>query len=320
MGTRATTSTTAAPPLLVGIGEILWDLLPDGRQPGGAPTNVAWHAAQLGLRATVVSAVGDDDDGRELMVRLDAIGLDRSHIAVEPAHPTGTAGVVLDAAGRSTFTIAAGVAWDRIALHTGLLHLAVEAAAVCVGTLAQRDEVSRTTIQAFLAATRPGCLRVYDVNLRQHHFNATIVAQTIAACHVVKVSDEEWPIVAGLIDLPADPRSGAMALRKRHDLRLVAVTRGPHGSLLCDAHGLHDHPGIPAAVVDTVGAGDAFTAAVTAGLLLGMPLARLHDLASRAAAHVCASRGATPTLPAEITSAFRAALPARPAVRAPAAS
>lgn len=299
-------------PLLVGIGEILWDLLPGGRQLGGAPTNVAWHAARLGMHATVVSAVGDDEAGRELVMRLDAMGIDRSHVGVDFDHPTGTAGVVLDAEGKSTFTITEGVAWDHIALHAGLLHLSVEADAVCVGTLAQRNETSRRTIQAFFNATRPGCLRVYDVNLRQHFFNTTIVGRTIACCHVVKLNDEEWPVVARMLDLPGDPRSGAMALRRRHHLHVVAITRGAAGSLLCDEHGLHDHPGVPSRVVDTVGAGDAFTATLTAGLVRAMPLGRIHELASQAAAHVCSQAGATPTLPDHLTAAFHADGPARP--------
>jgi fructokinase len=295
------------PPLLVSAGEILWDLLPGGRQVGGAPTNVAWHATQLGLRGTVISAVGDDEAGRELLVRLDAMGIDRSHVAVDPDHPTGTAGVALDAAGKSTFAIADGVAWDHIALHAGLLHLAVEADAVCVGTLAQRNEISRRTIQAFVAATRPGCLRVYDVNLRQRHFNHTVISRTIACCDVIKLNDEEWPVVARLLDLPGDPASGAMALRRRHDLRLVAITRGAQGSLLCAADGLHDHAGVACTVADTVGAGDAFTAALTVGLLHGAPIAELHDLAARAAAFVCSQAGATPTLPEGLAGRFRRA-------------
>lgn len=292
------------PPLLVGVGEILWDLLPGGRQVGGAPSNVAWHAAQLGLWSVVVSAVGDDDLGRELMVLLDRMGIDRSYVAIDPDHPTGTAGVVLDRAGNSTFTITEGVAWDHIGLYAGLPHLAVQADAVCVGTLAQRCEASRQTIQAFLAATRRDCLRIYDVNLRQHYFNHTILHRTLAACQVVKLNEQEWPQVARLLDLPDDLRSGAMAMRRRYDLRLVALTRGAEGSVLCDGDGLHDHPGMDVAVIDTIGAGDAFTAALGVGLLRGLPVPKLHDLAARTAAYVCTQAGATPQLPTELAQIF----------------
>lgn len=291
-------------PLMVGVGEILWDLLPNGRQVGGAPSNVAWHAAQLGLWSVVVSAVGDDDLGRELLVLLDELGIDRSYVAIDPDHPTGTAGVQLDRHGNSTFTITEGVAWDHIALHVGLPHLAVQADAVCVGSLAQRCEASRETIQAFLAATRRDCLRIYDVNLRQHYFNHTILDRTLACCHVVKLNEQEWPVVAKLLDLPHDLRSGAMAMRRRYDLRVVAVTRGGDGSVLCDANGLHDHAGIDVPVVDTIGAGDAFTAALGVGLLRGLSLAQLHELAARTAAYVCTQAGATPRLPAELAQAF----------------
>jgi fructokinase len=291
-------------PLMVGVGEILWDLLPNGRQVGGAPSNVAWHAAQLGLWSVVVSAVGDDDLGRELLVLMDELGIDRSYVAIDPDHPTGTAGVQLDRHGNSTFTITEGVAWDHIALHAGLPHLAVQADAVCVGTLAQRCEASRETIQAFLAATRKDCLRIYDVNLRQHYFNHTILDRTLGCCQVVKLNEQEWPMVAKLLDLPHDLRSGAMAMRRRYDLRLVAVTRGAEGSVLCDAIGLHDHAGIDVQVVDTIGAGDAFTAALGVGLLRHLPLPALHDLAARTAAFVCTKAGATPRLPSELATAF----------------
>lgn len=295
---------TGRKPLMVGVGEILWDLLPDGRQIGGAPSNVAWHASQLGLWSVVVSAVGDDGLGRELMVALDGMGIDRSYVAIDPDHPTGTAGVALDRFGNSTFTISEGVAWDHIALHAGLPHLAVQADAVCVGTLAQRCEASRETIQAFLAATRKDCLRIYDVNLRQHYFNHTILDRTLALCQVVKLNEQEWPMVAKLLELPEDLRSGAMALRRRYDLRLVAVTRGGEGSVLCDALGLHDHAGIAVEVVDTIGAGDAFTAALGVGLLRGLAVPALHELAARTAAYVCTRAGATPRLPADLAQAF----------------
>jgi fructokinase len=306
--TRRTASGRLRPagqlPLLVGVGEILWDLLPAGRQVGGAPSNVAWHAAQLGLWSVVVSAVGDDEPGRELLVHLDRMGIDRSYVAIDPDHPTGTAGVVLDGAGNSTFTITEGVAWDHIGLYAGLPHLAVQADAVCVGTLAQRCEASRQTIQAFLAATRRDCLRIYDVNLRQHWFNHTILHRTLTACQVVKLNEQEWPQVARLLELPDDLRSGAMAMRRRYDLRLLAVTRGAEGSVLCDSEGLHDHPGVGVRVVDTIGAGDAFTAALGVGLLRGLPLAKLHELAARTAAYVCTQSGATPQLPAELAQTF----------------
>jgi fructokinase len=293
-------------PYLVAVGEILWDLLPNGRQMGGAPANVAWHATQLGMRTALVSTVGDDGAGRDIIVQLDRLGIDRSYVAMDAAYPTGTAGVMLDSEGKSTFTITEQVAWDNIALHAGLLHLVAEADAVCVGTLAQRTDTSRRTIQTLFAAARPGCLRVYDVNLRQGFFNATIVGQTVAQCHVVKLNDEEWPIVAGMLELPPDPRAGAIALRRRHGLQMVAITRGALGSVLCDAQGLHDHPGLPIHVVDTVGAGDAFTAAITAGIVQGLPLARLHEFAARAASFVCTRAGATPTLPEDLIEAFGA--------------
>src|SRR5438874_7577468 len=248
-------------PLVVGIGEVLWDMLPGGRQLGGAPANFAYHAAALGARGAVASRVGGDDLGRDILARLEALGLDRSHVGTDPDHPTGRVDVRVDAAGVPEYLIHEPAAWDFIPDRRPLLDLARRADAVCFGSLAQRCAVSRDTIRHFLRATRPPCLRVFDINLRQSYFSREVVEESLRASDVLKLNDAELPVVSRLLDGAADERSAINLLLDRYPLRLVALTRGPHGSLLVARDGERsDHAGAPVTrLADTVGAGDAFT-------------------------------------------------------------
>src|SRR5688572_1158445 len=174
-------------PLVVGIGEVLWDLLPTGRQLGGAPANFAYHAAALGARGVVVSRVGDDDLGREILRRLEDLRLETTYVTTDPRHATGTVEVRLDANGAADYVIHERVAWDFIPVTSPLLDLAARADAVCFGTLAQRSPDSRDAVRAFLAATRPGrCLRVFDINLRQAYFSAALLRELIPQANVLK--------------------------------------------------------------------------------------------------------------------------------------
>ena len=294
-------------PLIVGLGEILWDLLPAGKQLGGAPANFAYHAAALGARGAVVSRVGDDALGREVLARLDALGLDRSAVSVDPARPTGTVEVRLDAQGVPSYVIHEDVAWDFLPVSPQALSVCESAAAVCYGTLASRAPVSAEAIGELLAATPAGCLRVFDVNLRQSYYGAAVVRRLLALSNVVKLNDAELPVVAELLGLGGpDP---ARALLERHDLRAVAVTRGGAGSRLYTPAGVSDHPGVPTTLVDTVGAGDAFTAALVLGLLDGHDPDRISTFATRLAAYVCSQPGATPPIPNDLRAA-RTAPPA----------
>lgn len=293
------------PPLLVGLGEILWDMLPGGRQFGGAPANVACHARQLGLRSALISAVGDDALGREAVAELANKGIATDGIISDADHPTGTAVAEIDAAGKSSFTITEGVAWDHLRMNAPASAVVEQADVVCFGTLAQRSPDSRATIQELLAAVRPGALVVFDVNLRQHYFDVEVLQTSIARSTVVKVSDDEWPTVARLLDLPVDPQHGADQLRQRHDLALVALTCGANGSALFTRTQQHAQPAFPTTVVDTIGAGDSFTATLITGWLRGLPLERLHAAASRVSAYVCSQAGATPTLPDDLVALVR---------------
>ena len=297
-------------PIIVGIGEILWDMLPGGKQLGGAPANFAYHANALGARGVVISRVGDDDFGREIIARLESLGLDTRFVQRDPSHPTGRVDVRVDGRGVPDYVIHRNVAWDFIRADPELLQLAAAAAdAVCFGTLAQRSPASREAIRSFLRATRPDCRRVFDINLRQSYYDAGTVRELMQLARVVKLHDEELPVVARLLSSgaddsvpPNDPESVARWLIDQYPLELVALTRGPRGSVLYTGRDTFEHPGHPATVADTVGAGDAFTAALVLGLLRRQDLGRIINFASRVAAYVCSQHGATPALPAALVA------------------
>ena len=299
MGDGMTTEPTSKP-LVVGLGEILWDLLPSGRKLGGAPANFAFHAGQLGADGVTASSVGADDLGREIFERLPALGLATRFVTMSDTYPTGTVSVQLDAHGSASYTIHEGVAWDHIPFVRETEILACRADAVCVGSLAQRHADSRATIQRFLAATRPECLRIFDLNLRQHYFNRETIETTLRRCQVLKLNDEEWPVLAGLLGIEPALPAGLHALLDQYGLSLVALTCGPRGSLLCSPTESDRLAAAPVKVADTVGAGDAFTGALAVGLLKDRPLRVIHRHAARVAAYVCTQPGATPRLPADL--------------------
>lgn len=284
-------------PVVVGLGEVLWDMLPGGRKLGGAPANFACHAQHLGADGRVVSAVGDDDLGHDLLAALQSMGLTSEHIQVSPGRSTGTVTVRVDDQGKPHYVIHEGVAWDNMTFGSDLVRLAAMADAVCVGSLAQRCEATRTTTQQFLDATRPACWRVFDLNLRQAFYSRDVVATTLYKTRLMKLNDEEWPVLAGLLELPVPLPDGLKMLCNRFGVEVVALTRGPEGSLVYSRDGLHALPAARVEVADTVGAGDAFTAALTMGLLRGCALPVAHEHAARVAAYVCTRHGATPNLP-----------------------
>ncbi len=288
-------SMSTACPTVIGIGEVLWDMLPAGRQIGGAPANFAFHARQLGAEAVIVSAVGDDRLGRELREQLARRGIDTEFIATLPNRSTGTVSVRLDPQGVPEYTIHVGVAWDELEASDDLEGLAMTADAVCFGTLAQRMPVSRKTIQWFLSETRDRCLRVFDINLRQRFYDASVVDHGLRVARVLKLNDQELPVVRELLQLPQEEDDAITALMEMYDLKAVALTRGAGGSSLVWREGRSDLPAMATKVVDTVGAGDAFTAALVMGMLAGEPLEAVHEHAARIAAEVCAQPGAMPT-------------------------
>lgn len=292
------TTTEHAPARLVaGLGEILWDLLPSGRQLGGAPANFAYHAGRLGCTATIVSAVGTDTLGEDIVRRLDTLGVKRDYLAVSSKYPTGTVTVALGAGGQPTFTIHENVAWDHIPWTPALGRLAGRLDAVCFGSLCQRSKTSRQTVRRFLAAVPDRCIRIFDVNLRQHWYDREIIETSLGLADVVKLNDDELPVVATLLKLRGRGDDALLELLERWGLRLAALTRGANGSVLRTSQQRVENPGVPVEVADTVGAGDAFAAALAVGLLREDPLERISEAANRLGAYVAGCAGATPNLP-----------------------
>lgn len=284
---------------IVGIGEALWDCLPEGRKLGGAPANFAYHVNQLGLEGCVVSAVGQDALGREILDIFTRKSLPSIMPVVD--YPTGTVQVSLDAKGIPQYDIKEGVAWDNIPFTPALKALAAEITAVCWGSLAQRSEVSRATINAFIDAMPAGedVLKVFDINLRQNFYTKEIIEASLRKCNVLKINDEELVIVSRLFGL--DEKSACADILAKYELKMLILTCGVDGSYVYTPDGKVSFQGTPKVeVADTVGAGDSFTAAFVASILKGNSVAEAHSNAVKVSAFVCTQHGAMPVLPEEI--------------------
>jgi fructokinase len=282
--------------LTFGLGELLWDMFPEGKQLGGAPANFAYMTSLLGDEGIVVSRVGSDALGRAAGRRLERLGVRASHLQIDRDHPTGTVKVSVDPAGQPTFEIAESVAWDFFAWTPEWRALAERADAVCFGTLAQRCPQSRATIRTFLKALRPGATRVFDVNLRQSFYDADTLSESAKLADIMKVNTDELATVAKLLRIPFiyDELRAAHWLRDILGLKLVCITRGAKGSLLVSADETSEHPGYRIHVADTVGAGDAFTAALVYHYLRRASVPTLNEAANRMGAWVSSQVGATP--------------------------
>jgi len=289
------------PHLILGIGELLWDLLPEGARLGGAPANFAVMAGRLGAHAAILSRIGRDELGRRAVEVLEPLPADTQFLQVDPAHETGRVTVALKD-GQPEYTIHEPAAWDSMELTDDWVQLAERADGLCFGSLAQRAVESRQTIQTLAAQARAGCVRVFDVNLRAPFYSGEVIQESLELASVVKMNDAEAPVLLGLLGLPEGETLRAACERLLAEfpaLKLAAVTRGGQGSLLVSREGWHEHPGFPVKVVDTIGAGDAFTAAMTHTLLEGAGLdtaglARLNEAGNRWGAWVASRQGAMP--------------------------
>jgi len=292
---------------VIGVGEVLWDLLLTGPQLGGAPANFAYHAHALGAQAQVITRVGKDDYGREIIRRFHEMGLPETAIQIDETVPTGTAKVALSGAGLAHFTIQENVAWDHIAGTSKALAAARKAGAICFGTLAQRCEPSRHTIQQLVAAAPADALRVFDINLRQQFYSRAVIEESLQLANVLKLNDDELPTLAAIFNLTGSAEHQIEQLAQIFGLGVVALTRGANGSLLYqEIKELRwsDCPSRPVRVVDTVGAGDSFTAALVLGLLRKMDLDEINTIANEVARYVCSQPGATPAMPIEFARRF----------------
>jgi len=305
------------PRLILGIGELLWDLLPEGPRLGGAPANFTVMSGRLGSHAAILSRIGRDNLGRKAVDLLDPFPADTEFLQVDPVHETGRATVALRD-GQPQFTIHQPAAWDFLELSDEWVRLAERADAICFGSLAQRSLESRQTIQTLAAQAKAHCVRIFDVNLRAPYFSSEVVQESLELATVMKMNDAEVPLVLGLLGLPAfdaeDPgalRSGAEKLLEEFPtLKMVAVTRGGSGSLLVTREAWHDHPGIAVKVADTIGAGDAFTAAIAHYLLRGAGLATLNEAGNRWGGWVASQSGAMPELDERVQSRIETSIEA----------
>jgi len=289
--------------IVVGMGEALWDVLPEGKKIGGAPANFAYHVSQFGLPSCVVSAVGDDPLGQEIVENLTSKGLNQ-HIEKVP-YPTGTVQVEIDQAGIPQYEIKENVAWDNIPYTAMLEQLAEKTAAVCFGSLAQRNVVSRNTINRFLDAipddNKP--LIVFDVNLRQGFYNKEILCNSMERCNILKINDEELVTVSRMFGYPGiDLQDKCWILLGKYNLKMLILTCGINGSYVFTPGNVSFQPTPKVEVADTVGAGDSFTAAFIADILKGKSVAEAHVCAVQTSAYVCTQKGAMPILPKELTA------------------
>ncbi|MET0648357.1 MAG: carbohydrate kinase [Pyrinomonadaceae bacterium] len=282
--------------LVVGLGELIWDIFPEGRRLGGAPSNFAYVSRLLGNAAAVASRVGRDALGREAAERLERAGLSTRYLQRDDTHPTGTVGVRIGAGGEPDFNVNENSAWDYLEWTPEWERLAARAVVVCFGTLGQRRPEARETIKHFLEATHADALRLFDVNLRHSFFTPEMLARSLRLSNVVKLNAEELSSAASMLRLRASgERETARELLKLFDLRLVAVTRGDSGSLLVSRDEADEHKGFRAErVADTIGCGDAFAAALAHCLRHGAPLSLSNEVANRVGAWLATQTGATP--------------------------
>lgn len=285
---------------IVGIGEALWDMLPDGRKIGGAPANFAYHTSQFGFKSKAVSAIGNDPLGDEIVEIFDEKGLE--YMIDRVPFPTGTVQVELDKEGVPQYEIKESVAWDNIPFTAELEELAKNTQVVCFGSLAQRSEVSRNTIRRFLDAMPEGerCYKIYDINLRQQFYTKEGIIDSMERCNILKINDDELEIISEMFNLDdKDIQERCWTLLSRYELNMLILTCGVFGSYLF-THGNVSFIETPKVdVADTVGAGDSFTATFIASILNGNNVKDAHKKAVRVSAYVCTQHGAMPVIPQE---------------------
>jgi fructokinase len=285
---------------VAGIGEILWDLLPEGKKLGGAPANFAYHAKVLGAESFAISSVGDDPLGKEIVDQLELNQLSTGYIEVSHLHPTGTVEVKLDDKGKPDFIIHKDVAWDYISYSNNVAQLSEGLDAVCFGSLAQRSETSRNSIRQMLESTSKECLRIFDINMRQDYFNFDIVNESLKVANCFKLNEDEFPTVADMFSIVGNEEDILNEILSKFDLQIIALTKGGEGSVLHTKNESSFLKSEEVEAIDTVGAGDAFTAAMGVGLLKNLPLKTIHVQATKLSAYVCTQNGAMPGLPEEL--------------------
>ncbi|MBP5713424.1 MAG: carbohydrate kinase [Prevotella sp.] len=284
---------------IVGLGEALWDVLPEGKKLGGAPANFAYHAGQFGLDTIAISALGEDALAEETIEALKEHGL--NYLMPRVPYPTGTVQVTLAEGGIPTYEIKEGVAWDNIPYTDEMAEIAKNARAVCFGSLAQRNKVSRENIRKFLADTPADCLKICDINLRQQFYSKEVLEDSFQLCNILKINDEELVVVNRMFGYDGlDMRQTCEKMVQDYGLKMLVLTCGTNGSYVFTDDGLTSFQDTPKVeVADTVGAGDSFTGSFCACILNGKPVQEAHKTAVQISAFVCTQNGAMPTIPKE---------------------
>lgn len=282
---------------IAGIGELLWDVLPDGEVIGGAPVNFAYHVSALGAKGIPITTIGGDARGQKALAELQKRGIDIAAIAISDEYPTGYVSVVLDKEGKASYLFPDELAWDHLLINDYAARLNTRLDAICFGSLAQRSERSRQVIYEYLNSLRPETVKVFDINLRQDFYSGQVIENSLAQADILKLSEEELPVLADLLALQESSDTWLQVLIKRYDLAMAILSRGDKGSLLLTPDNYSEHPGIVTQVEDTIGAGDSFTAATIIGYLRGLPLDEINEQANRVAAYVCSQQGGMPHLP-----------------------
>ena len=288
--------------IITGLGEILWDLLPEGKKPGGAPANFVYHIQQLGYESYIVSAVGEDELGHEILDWMDKKNINKDYMARSDKYPTGKVEVTLDQNGDPEYNIIEDVAWDYIPYSSKIDNLAAKTAAVCFGTLAQRNQKSKRTIYKFLRNTSEDCIKIYDINLRQNYYDQELINYTLQLSKVLKLNAEELQTLVEMFEIEGDETESLQKIQSIYDLDLIALTKGSEGSRLWTAQESSFEEPLDTRVKDTVGAGDSFTAGLVSGLLKRLSLKECHANANILASYVCSRDGATPAIPEDILS------------------
>ena len=286
---------------VVGLGEVLWDVLPEGKKLGGAPANFAYHAGQfLGMDNTIaVSALGEDKLADETIEALREHGL--NDLLPRVPYPTGTVQVQLDEQGIPTYDIKENVAWDNIPFDDDIAQIARNCRAVCFGSLAQRNVVSRTTIQKFLDATPHDCLKIFDINLRQQFYTQEILRESFQRCNILKINDEELVLIGRMFGYPGlDIENKCWLILGKYNLDMLVLTCGTNGSYVFTPGHVSFQETPKVKVADTVGAGDSFTGSFVGSILNGKSVSEAHRTAVQVSAYVCTQNGAMPTYPEEL--------------------
>ncbi len=283
--------------VIAGLGEILWDVFGKDEKLGGAPANFAFHAASMGAEALAISTIGNDPRGQKALTELKNAGLSIAGIAVDSKHQTGYVEATVDSKGVAHYHFPDDVAWDHLQLTNTAKDIINKLDAVTFGTLAQRSRQSQELIHSFLQNVPETCLKVYDINLRQNFYNKEIIEKSLKLSDILKLNEEELPVLAEMFSLTGSEKEQLESLVETYQLKLGILTCGNQGSLLVTPATSNRHSGVTAEVVDTVGAGDSFTAATVIGFMQGKPLSEINNHANRVAAFVCGHQGAMVAIP-----------------------